>query len=387
MLHLFAQSTANDSPLKISGFIQVEAKFRETEKDGYEPAFGVRRGFLKSTYTNEWGQAVLQINATEKGVGIKDAYIKIQPPGVAWINLTAGLYLRPFGYEVSYSASARETPERVRVVTSIFPDERDLGAILTLLAPKNTAINGLKLEFGIVNGNGMASEDKAKYGNLHKDFIGRLSYSKSYSRVNFGIGTSVYSGKVTLFGSGDPDRPYRAYEMNNGDFRETNKQGGDMINRSVYGFEGQFTGKTTAGNTTIRAEYLFGTQPGLINTNVSNCAAGYLNGSPGNVYVRPFSGAYVYFIQDIFSPKHSAVFRFDYYDPNTKISGDNLKTDGDVKYTTVGAGYMFNPSSNVRIAALYEWITNETSNSATVHDKFQKDIKDNLFTLRLQYKF
>ena len=381
MLHLFAQNANNDNPLKISGFIHVEAKSIETEKDGYETTLGVRRGFLKSTFTNEWGQAVLQINATEKGVGVKDAYIKIQPPGAAWVNLTAGLYLRPFGYEVSYSASSRETPERARVITSIFPDERDIGATLTF-APQKSALYGLKLEFGIVNGNGIAFEDKAKYGNLHKDFIGRLSYNKSYSHINFGIGTSFYSGKVMLFES------FSAFDMTDGNEIDMKLQGGDMIKRHVCGFEGQFTGKTAAGNSTLRAEYLFGTQPGLINTNVSNCAAGYLNASAsGDVYVRPFSGAYIYFIQDIFSPKHSAIFRFDYYDPNTKLSGNNLKTNGDVRYTTLGAGYMFNPSSTVRILAFYEWITNEKSNSATVHDKFLKNIKDNLLTLRLQYKF
>ena len=382
ILPLFAQNTNDDSPLKISGFIQVEAKFLETQKDGYESTFGVRRGFLKSTYTNEWGQAVLQINATEKGLSIKDAYIKIQPPGMEWVNLTAGLYSRPFGYEVSYSASSRETPERARVITSIFPDERDLGVIFSLLAPKNSPLNGLKLEFGVVNGNGIAFEDKAKYGNLHKDFIGHLSYSKLYSRFNFGIGTSFYNGKVTLFDG------FSAFDMTDVHVHDMNLQGGDMIQRRVYGFDGQFTGKTAAGNTALRAEYLFGTQPGLINTNVSNCAAGYLNASaPGNVYVRPFSGVYIYFIQDIFTPKHSVVFRFDYYDPNSKLSSDNLITDGDVKYTTIGAGYMFNPTSNIRLVVFYEWIANETSYSATIHEKFQKDIKDNILTLRLQYKF
>ena len=374
--HIFAQG---DSPLKISGFIQIDGRFLETANDGYESTVGVRRGFFKSTYTSEWGQAVMQINVTERSVGLRDAYIKLQPPGVEWINLTAGLFFRPFGYEVSYSAAPRETPERVRVITSIFPDERDIGAVLALLAPKQSSFNGLKLEFGFMNGNGSAFEDKARYGKLHKDFISRLTYNKSLETISFGAGASFYSGKVMLF------EGFEAFEMFNGDYRSMNLTGGDMIQRHVYGFEGQFRVKTAAGNSAVRTEYLFGTQPGLRDRSVSNCAAGYLNGSPGNVFLRPFSGAYVYLIQDIFSPKHSAVFRYDYYDPNTKLSGNDLKTDGDVKYTNFGAGYMFNPSSNVRILAFYEWIANEKS--ASISERFQTDVKDNIFTVRLQYRF
>jgi len=224
---------------------------------------------------------------------------------------------------------------------------------------------------------------------LHKDFISRLTYNKSFEAVSFGAGASFYSGKVMLFDG------FEAFEMSNGDFRNMNLKSGDMIQRHVYGFEGQIKVKTAAGNTTVRTEYLFGTQPGLKDKNVSNCAAGYLNGSsPGNVYLRPFSGAYIYLIQDIFSPKHSAVFRYDYYDPNDKLSGNNLKTAGDVKYTNFGAGYMFNPTSNVRILAFYEWIANEKSALVTGVDSngvdirgFQNDVKDNIFTVRLQFRF
>jgi len=374
--HLFAQS---DNPLKFTGFIQIDGRFLETENDGYESTIGVRRGFFKSTYTGEWGQAALQVNATEKGIGVRDAHIKLQVPNLEWISLTAGSFLRPFGYEIFYSASARETPERARVITSIFPDERDIGVMLSLIAPQQSSFNGLKLDFGFVNGNGLAFEDKAKYGKIHKDFISRLFYNKSLESISFGVGASFYSGKVMLFDG------FEAFEMINGDFHSMKLTGGDMIQRRIFGFEGQFRGKTAAGNTTVRAEYLFGTQAGLIDKNVSNCAAGYLNGLPNDVYLRPFSGAYVYFIQDIFSPKHSAVFKYDVYNPNNKISGNHLKTDGDVKYTNIGAGYMFNPSSTVRVLAFYEWIANEKSNS--ISEKFQTDLKDNIFTVRLQYRF
>jgi hypothetical protein len=380
---VISQNTNDDSSLKITGFIQVETKFTETENNGYESTFGVRRGFLKSTYTNAWGQAVLQVNATEKGIQLKDAYIMLQHPNVEWLSLKAGLFVRPFGYEISYSSSNREAPERVRVFTSIFPDERDLGVTLTLLTPNELPFGRLKFEFGFVNGNGIATENKAIYGNSHKDFAGHLTFNKSVDYVSFGIGVSYYNGKVMLFDG------LNAYEMKSGNFQNMHLKGGDMINRSVYGIEGQFFGKTVLGNTAVRAEYLFGTQAGRINTNVSNSSAGYLHSSaaPSDVYLRPFTGAYLYFIQDIFSLKHAAIIRYDFYNPNHKLRGNNLQTDGDVKYATFGVGYMYNPTSYIRISTFYEWITNEQSNAATLSEKFQKNTKDNVFTIRLQYKF
>ena len=385
---LYAQSEAKEAPLRVSGLVQIDAKLPEGEQS---PTVGVRRGFLRTAYATEWGQAVVQINATESGVNIKDAFIRLQAPGVEWVSFRAGLLFRPFGYEVSYAAAPRETPERVRVITSLFPDERDVGAVLALFAPKKSAFSGLQLELGMVNGNGIAPENKAKYGDVHKDFVGHLSYGKVYDRVSFGVGASYYNGRVMLFANEKQDgAPFHFYDMTTGDtLRNTGKPAGYMIGRSAYGVEGQLTVKTVAGNTTLRTEYLFGRQPGLFDTNVSNCANGYLNRAPGDVYLRPFSGAYVYFIQDVFSPLHTVVCRYDYYDPNRRLSGDNLLTDGDVRYATFGAGYMFNPSPSVRLMAFYEWITNETSHSTSelVSAKFQHNLKDNMLTVRVQYRF
>jgi len=39
------------------------------------------------------------------------------------------------GYEVCYSTSSLESPERATIIQYFFPDERDLGAMLTLRTP------------------------------------------------------------------------------------------------------------------------------------------------------------------------------------------------------------------------------------------------------------
>ena len=44
----------------------------------------------------------------------------------------AGVFNRPFGHEIGYSTSGLESPERATIIQYFFPDERDLGAMLTL---------------------------------------------------------------------------------------------------------------------------------------------------------------------------------------------------------------------------------------------------------------
>ena len=48
----------------------------------------------------------------------------------------------------------RESPERGRMSQLIFPNERDLGAMLTIQGPKLSNWNWLKLEAGLFNGTG-----------------------------------------------------------------------------------------------------------------------------------------------------------------------------------------------------------------------------------------
>jgi phosphate-selective porin len=51
---------------------------------------------------------------------------------------------------------------------------------------------------------------------------------------------------------------------------------------------------------------------------------------------------------------------------------------------TFGFGAMWNINPALRLMAFYEMTTNENSTSIAGYDT---DIKDDLFTLRLQYKF
>ena len=91
------------------------------------------------------------------------------------------------------------------------------------------------------------------------------------------------------------------------------------------------------------------------------------------------------------------VLKYDWYDPNTDVKGDEIgknvtagatgrKTTNaaDLRYDTFGFGVAYFLSNNAKILAYYDTVKNETSKNLS---GYTKDLKDNVFTLRLQYKF
>ncbi|HYK56151.1 MAG TPA: hypothetical protein VEV15_06700, partial [Flavisolibacter sp.] len=78
-----------------------------------------------------------QFEATERDVNVRDMFVRIYEPSKHHFSLTAGLFARPFGYEVNLSSSFRETPERGRMSQILMPSERDLGAMVSYESQKN----------------------------------------------------------------------------------------------------------------------------------------------------------------------------------------------------------------------------------------------------------
>ncbi|HLW39015.1 MAG TPA: hypothetical protein VKX31_01395, partial [Brumimicrobium sp.] len=93
--------------------------------------FGIRRGRLKFEYKKGIVSGVFQLNITDKGISLKDVYVDLKDPWVGSNSLKLGVSNRTFGYEVQYSSSERESPERSTIFQTLFPEERDLGAVLT----------------------------------------------------------------------------------------------------------------------------------------------------------------------------------------------------------------------------------------------------------------
>jgi phosphate-selective porin len=370
------------SRIKISGYVQTQYQKADSAgiasvaggnfASGVDQRFAVRRGRIKFAYVAPLSTYVLQFDASEGGFTLKDAYMKFTDPLVNAFSLTAGIFNRPFGYEIEYSSSSRECPERARVFQTLFPGERDLGACITFNPPKTSNYNFIKFDAGVFNGTGPNAKD---FDN-RKDIITRLTLNKSFFNENLkiGIGGSYHIGSMLNFTNTTTKNQY-VYKMNDNVFKKDSSQ---FSKRQFTGLECQIAINSVIGLSQLRAEYLFGQQAG---TSTSSSTPTAINTS--DTYLRNFAGYYVVYSQNIAQLPFQTVVRYDVYDPNTKVSGAKDLTNGDIKYTTYGLGLIYRLDSNVKITAYYDIVENES----TQLKGYWTDLKDNVFTLRFQYKF
>jgi hypothetical protein len=376
------QSSQLDSMIAKSNDMKVGTGAYGAEKisNGTYNRFGVRRGRLKATYEDFGCQAVIEFDISEGGLKTKDVYLNVLDPWVNTFAVKGGVFDNPFGYEIGYSSSKLESPERSRLIQTLFPDEKTLGAMLTIQAPKTSPWNVLKLEAGLVAGNAISKDYKSK-----KDLAAHLTYNNSTPIMKYGLGVSMYAGSIL-------QTTKKVYSMSNGAFAidSTATNLNSFANRTYLGVDGQFSISSDLGLSSIRAEYIMGTQPGASGSSAS--PNGYdptaTTAAVTDTYIRPFSGGYINFVQDIADTKHSIVVKYDWYDPNTAVAGDKVgvaaKTGkADMAYSTLGLGYMYRLNNNVRLTAYYDIVSNE---STKVKGYF-KNVNDNLVTVRLQYKF
>jgi hypothetical protein len=431
--------------------------------------FMIRRGRLKITHTTKFTEGALSIDATERGIGVKDLYVKGTEPWLGAFSLTAGIQSRPFGFEIGYSSALRETPERSRVIQTIFPYERDLGAILTFQMPEKSPLNFLRIDLGILNGNAVNYESDA-----HKDFVGRIKITNPVKSkfVDYSIGFSVYYGYLNHISNVDGTGITRKWLFRMGEINDTaigktvkgfivdstfGADKNDSVNnyrlqtlgakveRKYYGADAQISFNFPWGKTILRGEYIWGTQPAslyntltdnyMYNSMTSFSPTGPVNGisfpnfSPPqanyavavkptenyhHTFVRRFMGYYVYLIQDILKTGHQIVVKFDYYDPNTEVSGKEIDlyyykkgtntpigltalSPADVAFWTIGFGYNYYFNKHLSVMLYYEMINNEITaipkyNGDLIQGKnpsagYDRNIKDNNLTVRMQYKF
>ena len=370
---------------KVSGYIQTQYQWGEKDaslkvgssngnRDESFDRFGIRRGRIKFTYEDGIASGVFQLDMTEKGVGIKDAYLGIKDPWAGTNILKAGIFDRTFGNEISYSSSRRESPERSTIYQTLFPEERDLGAAITLQAAKTSPWNFLKLEAGLFAGNGIKQETDNR-----KDFIGHLSAAGNIgSETKWGLGMSYYNGSVFQGNEIVYKMDGKAFVL---DSNSDNK--GKFAKREYIGFDGQFIIMSALGLSQIRAEYLFGTQPATSSNSKSpNSSTPVIT----DTYIRDFSGGYIIFVQDLGQLPFSAVVKYDWYDPNVDVAKNDVGLNGtgpaDLMQNTLGLGMLWRVNNNIRLQAYYEFNSNEKTENIAV-----RDIKSDVFTLRLQYKF
>ena len=386
--------TNQESSLKFSGYFQPQFRVRRDDSLAATEAgqfsggvfarnanneFDIRRGRVKATYTKGLTQAVIQLDATPGSVIPVDIYGVIVEPWLRSFGLQVGLFNRPFGYEVELSSGKRESPERTRATQTLFPGERDIGAKLFYKAPDNGLLS-LEIELGVMNGTGRSTEDYDSF----KDIITQASISIPLDdeKTNLGIGASGYFGKVasgtqTVFNPSSDG----FLEMTSADNL------GKGLKRTYYGGNVQFsTELPSLGTLSIRGEVVAGKQPGTSSSTVSPSRQ-----PSGDLYQRNLLGWYVNLVQNLGS-QNQIVVKYDVYDPNTDagaadfIASSNL-TPADVKFSTLGFGFIHHWDSQVKFVFYYEVIQNEELSSASSITRYTSNLKDDIFTLRMQVAF
>jgi hypothetical protein len=386
--------------LRITGYMQPQ--FQVAQSDGapsyaggnfsqYSSSrFMLRRARLKIDYLltakNRMPKALFtfQIDATERGVIVRDMFIRLYETDHNVFSFTAGFFARPFGYEVNLGSSFRETPERGRMSQILMPGERDLGFMGSFDPLKRSnKLYHFKLDLGFFNGQGASGTTDF---DSHKDLITRLTI-KPYKINKWELG-----GGLSLLLGGWKNATkyvYQTKELSNGSFvfqvDSAVKNLGKSSPRHYYGADAQLKLHHKWGETEWRAEYWFGTQPG---TFASTANPGVLPAAQPT-YIRHFNGAFFYFLQNIINPKHQLLLKYDWYDPNIHVKESSIGVAGsnfssaDIRFNTLGTGYVYNFNTQTKLILYYEWVRNENSQLAG----YTKDLKDNVLTCRLQFRF
>ncbi len=387
--------------LKLGGYIQPQFQVaQEKGAKSYEGGdfapqvsnrFMLKRSRIRIDYvhfgkeTKPGVQVAFQFDVTERGFTIRDVWGRIFENKYQLFSLATGMFARPFGNEVNYSSSDRETPERGRMSQALMKSERDLGAMVSLESRrKDQKLKYLRIDAGLFNGQGLTAT--GDFDN-RKDFIGRISL-KPYN-INKKL---ILSGSVSYLNGGLLENTKYKYET--GTVAGIKKMVVDsqasnlykISPRVYYGADAQLKIRNRKGFTEFRAEYVTGTQTGTASSNETPAAL--LTGVDG-FHVRQFNGAYFYFLQNLFSERHQLVLKYDWYDPNTKVKGKEIGAAGsnftaaNIKYNTFGIGYVNYITENVKLVLYYAKVMNEH----TALTGYTGDVKDDVFTCRLQFRF
>lgn len=385
--------------LRFSGYIQPQ--FQTAQEPGapsynggnFSPyarsRFMLRRARVRIDYflptEDNYPKAVFtfQVDATERGVGLRDMFVKVYETKGNNFSVTAGMFARPFGFEVNLSSQFREAPERGRMSQILMPSERDLGFMVTYDPLRKSAKNKLyKIDAGIFNGQGLSGPVEF---DSYKDFISRVTFKpQKLKKWEFGGGLSV------LYGGWRQATKYlykTAVDANSNkifivDSAITNI--GDQAPRHYYGADMQVKLKHGWGESELRMEYWFGKQPGTATTTTN---PGVLPEVP--TYIRRFDGAFICFLQHIVNEKNQLLVKYDFYDPNTEVAGNDIGkastnlTLADIKYSTIGIGFLRQLNGNLRFVAYYDIVTNEKTQLAA----YGHNLPDNVLTVRFHYRF
>ncbi len=441
--------------IKLSGYIQGQWEWYQDHSVYPSNTFSIRRGRLKVQYHPVTGVAfVLQTDFIPSGVTVKDVYVQVNEPWMKTFSLWVGQFNRP-NYEVEYSSSAREVPERSRVIRALYPGERAIGAKLEVAPPSVP----LRFQLALLNGNdhlviknalGVDVNPKNKDFDNFKDLMARLTYQTklgNFASLDFGV--NGYLGYIKATND----------TLLNGNYQvEKAVTVGQALHRNWAGAEVQLY-MDVLGGMAIKGEFMMGknaypgyagkvtvSDPVVTTINADTLSMNYVTTTTSTLrpnIERPFMGYYIYLLKNI-GKKNQLAIRWDYYDPNTKLKGDQIgvtKYDAsssssstttqssygsqtllvnnttnnvvsntyksgidDIAYGTLTVAWNYYFSDNIRFQLAYDYPINEkvgvdpntgkgyvtkdyTVNDVKGYNDYSKNFAQSTFTVRVQVKF
>ena len=390
--------------IKVGGYIQAQWQHADSIGSAVGPVQGgaftsgsanqriqLRRVRLKTTYDNVTSQYIMEFEARPSGLSLKDAEVVLREPWLNTFALKIGLQDRPFGFEIPYSSSAHESPERSRGENIVFNGEKDLGVNLEVFpTDKMGLLQYFNLKGGVFTGTAGYNGGTGDEIDSTVDFIGRAGFKLPFNDLNLAV-----DGGVSYYGGKSQDLNDTVYAITGTTRTSTIGHKNGPVYRSIIGADLQvyYTIPVVGdivGGSSLRGGFMTGNTPGTIDSSGPYGASA----SPTPIFDRNFTSWYVQWVQN-FGTMFQGVLRYDVYDPNTDVSGSDIGAAGkglgvaDVKYSTLGIGGIYFWDSAVKVTAYYDMVTNEEVNAAATGSlaPYKKDLKDNIFTLRAQVKF
>lgn len=400
--YLETKSTVDKlAKLKVGGYIQAQWQYADSLNQASvnggsfsatsQERIMLRRARLKSTWQGTTSRYVMEIDALPTGIVIKDVNAQISEPWLKAFSLTAGVMDRPFGFEVGYSSSMIELPERTRGSQILMPGEKDLGVQVEFAGTEKMGfLEHINFKAGAFTGLGSALAENDN----EKDYIGRLGFQLPFYDINLAVdgGVSGYVGKVT-------NSTGKAAEIGKiGDslswVNKTGKTALDTYDRALTGLDAQvYYDIPVLGGISLRGEYWWGEW-----VSVNGNTGLYTLGDTNGVYQRNIASWYVMAVQNI-GNKNQIAMRYDVFDPSTDVEGEDIArakssklSVNDAALSTLGLGWNFFWDEAVRFSLNYDFNMNEKVNSANpaataAFKKWSDDFENNQVTVRMQVKF
>ena len=370
------------SKLKFSGFVQGRYEWHDDSVNGWDynakpttatppgnaassskSTFYIRRARLDTNYFGTNAEFVLQLDAGGDTVALRDAeaaFIDTWTP--AHLRISVGQFKYPFGFEIQQSDTAREMPERSRMIQQFFAGERDRGLKI------QGRYEMLRFQVALVNGNGIQDPifKAGKDSNAWLDVVGRVG-------VDFG---TIVGGVSGYYGADELYNP--SYNANTNP--DTNPLNLKKYSRVRVGADLQgYIDVPNLGILSLRGEIIYSRDKNKAYNGVDADSCQDRIGLGWSLIAAQNFGQYI-----------GAVVRVDSYDPVLRSTLDAGKCAGTAdkpaaayvsagkdRVITYGGGGLVNVSQNLRLTLVYEHPTEQDG----------AKVNNDIFTAQLMAKF